>query len=406
MKKNYALAILLFATALCSAMRSNAQAYWTQQYNSLPILYDVTDIIGYGPNMILGGTPYYTHTVSTAFMASPSVHKIYHFARAYGMLFGVSDSAIYKSSDDGVTWDSTALSYPLYGVSADARLSVDGNTLYVWDPNNITNFGNDVLKTTDTGKTWSSSGYQQPDGYGFAVHNGVAYASSLNGLQYSTDNGANWYYVTTIGSTVNDVVVFNDTVYVATNMGVYKGTGNPQQWTATIQYNTLSLCNAGTTLLCGTMENGVWQSDPTGIYWFSKSDDLPYTGTGVLKPVTTVSFNDFYAIANVRFDTTGVVHYVYTMPIIALQAASLSALSDVQVYPNPARGQVFINTGKALNKDLQVSLLDMQGRLLMNHKYSNSDIITLDLGNIPAGMYVINMNDGHSSISRKIRVDN
>ncbi len=405
MKNNYlSRAFLPVLLMLCLySNRGNAQAYWTQQYNSLPVLYDVTGILGYGPNILLGGKPYYTHTYSTAFQASPSVHKIYRFIKAYGMLVGVGDSALFTSSDDGVTWDSTNMSYPVYHISSDARISVDGDTLYAWDPNNM-GFGNDVLKSSDTGKTWISSGYQQPDGYAFLVHNGVAYASYLAGLQYSTDQGSNWQYVTTIGTTINDIKLFNDTVYAATSMGVYKNMGSPQTWTGTLMYNALSLCDAGATLLCGTQENGFWQSDPTGIYWFSKSDDLPYTGSGVLKPLSEVGYNDYYVLANVRFDTTGVVHYLYTMPIIALSTGNVPTLTDVQVYPSPAKGVLYINTGNALNGKVKVSLMDIQGRILRKEQYSDMQVLPLQLDNIPPGMYIVNIDDGHSSTSRKVSI--
>jgi hypothetical protein len=281
-------------------------------------------------------------------------------------------------------------------------MSYDGTRLYVWDPSN-TNFGN-VLQTTDTGNTWTSTGYQQPDGIAFLVYNGIAYASSLTGLQYSTDNGQNWHYVTTIGSVVNDVEVFNDTVYVATNMGVYKGTGDPAQWIGTITKNSLCLCNTGLSLLCGTQQDGVWQSNAVGTAWFSKSDDLPYTGSGVLRPVTELSYNDFYVMANVRFDTTGVVHYLYTMPIAALSISSGNvALDQLQVYPNPARDVLYINTGKS-STGFKVVLMDLNGRMVAQQSYNNASTMQLVLPNLAAGFYVLNVSDGNSSVSKKIEI--
>lgn len=405
MKKNYFISLVALIGLLTGSSAKSQIVYWTQQYNQLPILYDVTGIIGYGPNMVLGGTPYYTHTVSTAFDPSTSGHNIYRFVRMNGMLFGVGDSAIYKSHDDGETWDSTALSAPLYHVSLDARLSYDGNKLYVWDPNNI-NFGNNVLQSTDTGNTWISSGYQQPDGYAFMVYNGIAYASALNGLEYSTDNGQNWDYVTTIGSTVNDVEVFNNTVYIATNIGVYRGTGDPQQWAGTLAKNALCLCNTGTSLLCGTQQDGVWQSNAGGSAWISRSDDLPYTGSGSLKPVTALSYNDFYVMANVRFDTTGVVHYLYTMPIAALSVPPTNtALDELQVYPNPAKDVLYINTGKTLT-NMTAVLMDLNGRVVAQQTYTNACNMQLALPKMAPGVYVLSINDGSSSISRKIAITN
>jgi len=408
MKKSYSFKFLLSILLLCmSITKANALAYWTLQINGLPTLYDVSGITGYGSNMVLGGTPFYTHTISTAFTASTSVHKIYRSIRAGVMLYGVGDSAIFKSFDDGETWAATNLSAPLYNVGADARLFYDAPKLYVWDANNV-NFGNEVLVSTDSGDTWFSSGYQQPDGYGFLVHNGIAYASSIMGLQYSTDNGNNWLYVTTIGSTVNDIAVFNDTVYVATNTGIYKGTGNLQQWTTTLQQNVLCLCSTGSALMCGTQSAGVWLSDPTGRYWFSKSEDLPLIDFGVYNPITALSFNDFYVMATARFDTTsGIVRYLYTMPIEALETLTMqTAITDVQVYPNPAREEIFIRMAQMPTQPVRIMLIDMQGRVLQNKTYSNSAVMSLKPGNVPAGMYILNISDEQSSVTKKIEISN
>jgi hypothetical protein len=357
--------------------------------------------------MILGGTPYYIHTVTTAFNASPGVHKIYRFVKAGTAVFGIGDSAVFKSTDDGETWTSTNLSYPSYHLTPDARISNDGTTLFVWDPNN-TNFGNEVLKSTDAGNTWTSSGYQQPDGYAFLVHNGVAYGSSVLGLQYSADNGNNWLYVTTIGSTVNDIVAFGDTIFAATNMGVFKSSDNGLHWSAGLQQNTLCLCVAGTSLLCGTQKMGVWQTDINALYWFSKSDDLPYAASGDLQPVTSLSFNDFYVMANVRFDTLStVIHYLYTMPIIALNTPNVQPdIADITLYPNPVRDELFIRADKPLTGDVQVSLFDLQGRMLKNSRFNNTATMSLKIGNIPTGIYLVNISNNKTTISRRIQVAN
>ena len=414
MKKRYSFNSMLAALALflLSSVNTSAQPYWTQQYNGLPPLYDITGIIGYGSNMILGGTPYYTPTAAVTFTASASVHKIYRFLRVNTIIYGVGDSAVFKSTDDGQTWTATNMTYPAYQMSSDARLSNDGNTLYLWDPNNV-NFGTYVLKSTDGGNTWSSSGIQEPDGYAFLVHNGVIYASSLTSLQYSTNNGNTWLYVTTIGSTINDIVAFNDTIFVATNTGVYKSSDNGQHWTATIQGNILCLCVTPNSLLCGTYQNGVWESDITGIYWFSRSQDLPGMGvaTGLYKPVTSLSLNDLYIMANILYDTTTtgpiLFHSLYTMPIQGLGTSNVSsAIKDVPVYPNPAKDEIFINAEQLTGQNIKVTLFDLQGRMKLSNSYSNGALISLKLENIQAGMYIVNINDGNSSVSKKVQVIN
>ena len=411
MKKNYSISSFLTALVLflLSSTNVNAQNYWTQQYNGLTDLYDITGIIGYGSNMILGGTPYYTPTATVSFTASSSVHKIYRFAKLNDIVFGVGDSAIFKSLDNGQTWTATNMSAPIYNISSDARLSVDGTTLYTWDPFN-NNFGNDVLKSVDSGNTWVSTTIQKPDGYGFLVHNSVIYATSIASLQYSTNNGNTWLYVTTIGSTINEIIAVNNDIFAATNLGVFKSTDNGQHWIATIQQNALCLCLVGSSIVCGTQGQGIWESDMNGIYWISRSEDLPGVGvaTGVYKPITALSYNDQYIMATALYDTTnpGPVnfHSLYTMPITALNTADVTAaITNIQVYPNPAKDEIFINTGQLPGKNVKITLFDMQGRVMQSKTY-NTALISINPGNIPPGSYIVNINDGSSSVSKKIEI--
>ncbi len=397
---------------LLSSLNAHAQYYWTQQLAGLPDLYNISGIIGYGNNMIVGDMPYYSSTVSTTFYPSTGGHRVYRFLRVNGVLLGVGDSAILKSTDDGQTWAPTTMGFPSVNIGPGARLSNEGNTVYAFDTYNI-NFGTLIYKSTDGGNTWLPTAIQKPDGYGFLVHDGVIYESALTTLQYSPDNGNNWYYVTTIGSSINDIVAFGDSVFVATNTGVYKTADKGQHWTSTKQDNVLCLCATPMSLLCGTNEHGVWQSDPTGLSWFQKSEDLPGMGvaSGLYKPISALSYNDNYAMASVLYDTVNPgpynFHSLYTMPIAGLKTGNVQAsITDIEVYPNPAKDELFIKAGTSYGKNVRVTLRDMSGAVKFSADYKGSPVIAVKVGKIPAGSYIATISNGSSSASKKVEIIN
>ena len=79
----------------------------------------------------------------------------------------------------------------------------------------------------------------------------------------------------------------------------------------------------------------------------------------------------------------------------------LSSLGPIKVYPNPTKDRVFIEREK--EGEVVVALLDLRGRILIKHTFSNS-IDQLDLSPLPSGLYILNMRDeNQSSLSIRIQ---
>ena len=69
------------------------------------------------------------------------------------------------------------------------------------------------------------------------------------------------------------------------------------------------------------------------------------------------------------------------------------------VYPNPSNGQFCINQPMAKRYKLQINNLIGQTILSLD---LNSEKECVDLGNLPTGVYIINLSSSHSSVTGKI----
>lgn len=77
-------------------------------------------------------------------------------------------------------------------------------------------------------------------------------------------------------------------------------------------------------------------------------------------------------------------------PIIdtSMVAVNETNLLPIQIYPNPANDNITINLGK--NKNVrQISLVDLQGKILFSTSNLNQNILKIDLTNFSKGIYVL-----------------
>ena len=70
---------------------------------------------------------------------------------------------------------------------------------------------------------------------------------------------------------------------------------------------------------------------------------------------------------------------------------SAAAFGDIQVYPNPTTGQLFIE--RESSELLQVRLFNAQGQTVLRAQMQTS-FSTLDLSALPASLYVLQLSDG------------
>jgi hypothetical protein len=81
---------------------------------------------------------------------------------------------------------------------------------------------------------------------------------------------------------------------------------------------------------------------------------------------------------------------------------------DLSLYPNPAREALNVSFTLDNNTDMSVNLLDITGREVLpgeTRSYAKGkNQLTLSTGNLPSGMYLLQLRSGQSTIHKKVQI--
>ena len=279
----------------------------------------------------------------------------------FGNGFNISGTIGYyyaiRSRDSGVTWDSIA--------NFDAKNFVAiGSYIFA-------NTGSVLLRSTDTGNTWSPLSPQFTGT--MTVMDSLLFITGSNGsVIESTDSGSQWNALT--------VDTAGEKEYV------------------------LVLATDGTHLFAGTTAGGVLLSSDTGKTWRT-------VNTGF-----SISFSPFRVSAMGVFDTllfadlldlnSGTYNfYVRSIPEMTKDTAS-SVVQTIQpgdtiaIYPNPAMGTVTVLSGGT--SIFGISVLNVLGESVMDMQNLRESDITLDVSKLVSGTYFVRIATESGSVLRKV----
>lgn len=81
--------------------------------------------------------------------------------------------------------------------------------------------------------------------------------------------------------------------------------------------------------------------------------------------------------------------------------------ADMTVYPNPTDGVIKIRLGYDNNTDVNIVLYDMRGVSLIEstQAFEGNNELQIDLGSLPAAVYVLNVATADGKVNRTFRVE-
>ena len=182
-----------------------------------------------------------------------------------------SGGSIYRSSDNGSTWNFIGL--PQQCIRS---LAVNGNYLFA---------GSTICSQTNTRATWVSTDFGANwsaklgghIAFSFAINGNNVFAGAT-GVYKSTDSGVTWTLSLPAIIYIYSLAVNGNNVFAGElNNGVYKSTDNGATWTQTSLNNQYvrSLAISGNNIFAGTGQNGVYVSNDNGINWIQRNEGLP-----------------------------------------------------------------------------------------------------------------------------------
>jgi len=193
-----------------------------------------------------------------------------------GIIYVSNYYGVYRSTDNGITWQSTNYSNPCasnIGINTDGYMFF-GNGCASW-------FG--IYRSTDLGLTWDRHTFLSVENSMVYLRDGSILAGCYDpglgtfGIYKTTNNGDNWFNTNTLNFATSDFVLDkNDDIYVSLFGLVYLSTNNGTSW---IDYG---LTGPPTTCLA---------IDSSGYVWAGAHLDGVYRTEGRTVPVELVSFN-------------------------------------------------------------------------------------------------------------------
>ena len=134
---------------------------------------------------------------------------------------------IFKSNDLGTSWTEITPKpkHGLFMATVAMAIAVKNETILAR--------GARLFRSADGGMTWTNLG-PVPNTYAYlAADENILYKTGIYGLYRTTDAGESWHHFMEgmVGTGVQDVVAFNDTLYVQTDNDIVQSADNGKSWT-------------------------------------------------------------------------------------------------------------------------------------------------------------------------------
>jgi len=147
-------------------------------------------------------------------------------------------------------------------------------------------------------------------------------------------------------------------------------------------------------------KSGIWRGD--GLISFS----IPNGDTWYFFSSTDVGTRKLYYTVGNNFCSKT---YVLVVKVVSSGKGSLSRLSNnslnqYKMYPNPSKGQVFLDVSNDNSEKHTFKVMDIYGKLTYTKETTTilDGFVNLDLNHLPKGIYFVEHNTGHSSDIHKL----
>jgi ligand-binding sensor domain-containing protein len=220
----------------------------------------------------------------------PDGGEVFCFASFDTLLFAGTENGVYRSADDGVSWEFTSLE----GYIPTLATMPDGDSVMNLFAGTI--FGG-VFFSSDNGNSWSAInfGLENKNVHTLAVKDTNIFAGTDEGVFLSPTNGEYWIPISAglTNRSINTLAVIDTNLYAGTNEGLFISTNNGTSWTPTglTEATVRDIAAIDTNLFVSTSCLGVLRSKDKGANWDTISN--PYMDPSI--PALAVIDNDLFA---------------------------------------------------------------------------------------------------------------
>jgi len=209
--------------------------------------------------------------VATALAVSPNY-------AADRSLFAATADGVFRSQDDGRTWESSTFGLLDTEVLCIACAPDFAESQTLWIGTALGGF----YRSRNAARAWRESGVGLPDAAvqcllvspGYAQDRTLLVGTEQHGVYTSTDGGAIWHAASPDlnGQSVNSLVSvgkMGNVLLAGTESGLYRSTDGGARWQSVDDdaFAALTFAAADETVVAGAFVDGVWRSDDGGANW-------------------------------------------------------------------------------------------------------------------------------------------
>jgi photosystem II stability/assembly factor-like uncharacterized protein len=292
---------------------------------------------------------------------------------------GTASNGLFRSTDNGTTWNTLGLSASVYAVSK------YDSTIYV-------SSGNGLHTSTDNGLTWARiNSYKNVKGT--LLHRERLFCISAEaGLFISDDSGKTWKTPTnSVGSTTLAAIIeHQNDIYISTyGAGVFRSSDDGESWNSVniglSNFDVLALESNDDVIFGGTYGGGVFASNNKGNVWV---------------PVNT-GVTDFHVYSFAKDDSTLFMATgnsgVWRRPLrqfVNLKSIVYTPQShafNMSCFPNPFNTSATIGYKLDNSDEVLVEVYDVLGRkiqtLVDGTVAAGEQSVRFSTGTLPEGIY-------------------
>jgi hypothetical protein len=167
--------------------------------------------------------------------------------------------------------------------------------------------------------------------------------------------------------------------------------------------NTVVLTEPATAVLGSVTDNGDGTATANvsgGVAPYTYEWD-PSTGSQTTMMATGLTAGNIYYV--VITDANGCTEVV-SFQAIALDVSSISNASNLNMFPNPTSGNVFVDLNLEARADVQIQITTVMGQTVMTHQFNQAQNSTFELetAQLPTGVYMVKFTIDTDELTKRL----
>ena len=334
---------------------------------------------------------------------------------------------MYRSKDDGITWDSINNGFPVNNIVM--AIAKNGNNLFMGS------IRDGIFRSTDNGNSWDSvnTGLHSHQITAMITRGNIVFAATKSGMYISSDNGQQWNQINNglTNSNINFLAVIGSRILAAASNILFFTDNNGLLWNPSNMPDTLhtSGLTVSNNKVFAATDHGVFMSTDSGINWQGMNNGLPvndivsitshgsmvfagkvFSGSGSLYfspdganswfPISGCNGFNVWSLGTSDHSVfAGMEPPVFRRCLLSqlVGVTELSVNSNISIYPNPSFVSFTISFQSENPVKTELILSDMQGNMLLK-QHLNETTTKIDISGLNAGVYFCRVFSGKEMV--------